>query len=287
VTDVSTFRARYNSTGQRIAFSCGGTFITDLADVCVIADVTGPIPSLAGIGDDAVDGKAWVTDSINANLTSFPGFAWDPLNPNRLVVARDSLVGTLNREASQLWFVNFNGLGATRLTPTAIRVGGDTLQVESLDWAPNGTFIVFSAYDQGNVSSIYRVEVATGAVTQLTFATFDDDQQPVVSPDNSTVLFIRNNFAAEGNVWNLFTVPAAGGPTTQVTAEFPSVFFSGTGLTHDWSPDGTEIVMVGTDGSPSSAIYRIPRTTTPTGYMSVRRLVSRTGASDVQPSWRP
>ncbi|MGH2670362.1 MAG: hypothetical protein ACRDH5_14815, partial [bacterium] len=88
VSDTSTRRPRWSLDGVHLAFECGDGF-SPAQDVCVIPDVTGPISFLEGAGNGK--GKIFVTD-FDAAKTNGPGtFAWDPLNPSRLAVVRDSI----------------------------------------------------------------------------------------------------------------------------------------------------------------------------------------------------
>ncbi|MCH8990997.1 MAG: hypothetical protein IIA44_04505 [Acidobacteria bacterium] len=80
-----------------------------------------------------------------------------------------------------------------------------------------------------------------------------------------------------------FSEPWSGIPTAFV-ANFSEVWRPLV-RTHDWSPDGTQIVLVGTDGT-SQAIYVVSRNTTSATYINDRVLVSRLIATDEQPSWR-
>src|SRR5712691_4283203 len=68
-----------------------------------------------------------------------------------------------------------------------------------------------------------------------------------------------------------------------------------TALGYDWSPDGKDIVLVGSgpDGPfVQLLIYKVARTTTAASYFQNRLLVGRGAAPgisviDIQPSWRP
>ena len=99
-------------------------------------------------------------------------------------------------------------------------------------WAPDGTFIVFEG-TSGSTRSIFRIEVASGVVTQLT-SQFQD-HHPVVSPDNQTILFGREN-----DQWMLMQIGANGANLVQMS---PNMNFGFDQAGWDWSPDGTEIVL--------------------------------------------
>lgn len=60
------------------------------------------------------------------------------------------------------------------------------------------------------------------------------DDQPVVSPDGQSVVFVRHTDEQHGA---LFVVPAAGGPATRLTPDGTAVDYP------RWSPDGTKILF--------------------------------------------
>ena len=291
VTDTNTTRPRFSlntGTGQlHLATICGNPSFS-VQDVCVVADVSGPIAALEGIGNGT--GKVFVTDFVDATLGGSGAFAWNPTNPDQMVVVRDSIIGVPNRQASQMWRVNFNGSGVAELTPNVIIVGGDTLRVTFMDWSPNGSFIAFSARNQFFSSAIYRVELTDGSVTQLTFPSpSSDDELPVIAPDGSQILFSRNGFNNEGaSNYDLFVIPSGGGSETPLTDESGSTLFFGiSDITYDWSPDGTKIVLTGTSGLNSGSYVIDPLTTNPGNYLTTGRVLVSRLVRDVQPSWRP
>jgi dipeptidyl aminopeptidase/acylaminoacyl peptidase len=158
-----------------------------------------------------------------------------------------------------------------------------------MDWSPDGTFIAFEGLSSSGERSIYRIEVGTAAVTQLTMQAWD--YGPVISPDNTEILF-----AQENDIWTLMKVPAAGGTVVRMS---PYMNFNLTGgqAGWDWSPDGSEIVFTtdaipGVPTYPGVVIARILRSTTfPDSYDTDVKLVGRLGTNgsvqDRQPSWRP
>jgi Tol biopolymer transport system component len=136
-------------------------------------------------------------------------------------------------------------------------------------WSPDGSQIVFySNRVTGSAFNLF-VMMATGeppAPTQITFDEEDGNTDPAWSPDNSQIVFVKGTFP---NV-DLWLVPAAGGPTTQLT-DFPTAEYEPT-----WSPDGTQIAFRRADD-----IWVIPAAGGP-----VRQLTTHP-AWDGYPSWSP
>ena len=232
-----------------------------------------------------------MTDVVSATLSGTAAYAWDPTTPARMAVVRDSVVGlAFPRDASQFWLIDFDGSNATPLGTSVLVNGTDTLQVLSMDWSPDGSFIVFSARPSQSFTNraLYRIEVATGAVTNLTTQGGDDDELPTLSPDGSTILFVRNDFLVEGSSFSYWTIPSSGGAATQLTPSTSGLFFSVDDLGFDWSSNGDQIVLTDSDAGTPSVFVIVAATTNPTNYLSTRRQVGRGGArTDVHASWRP
>jgi Tol biopolymer transport system component len=281
VTDTSGARPRYSPDGKHLAFECGnGNYPVSAQDVCVIPDITNPV---TGMGDGS--GKVFVTDAADPELGGSGAFAWNPQNPNQLAVARDSVFqGPTVILGSVIWVVNFDGSGATPLGTKVIQDGaGNPVSVTAMDWSPDGTFIVFEGVS-GASRSIFRIDVATPIVTQLTSQS--QDYRPVISPDNTQVLFGRAI-----DIWVLMKVPATvgGSGPEQITT---NMNFGLDQAGWDWSPDGSEIVLTEDLTTDGVVISKILRSTTVTSYFSdvtAGRVGRRGGAEiqDRQPSWRP
>src|SRR5690242_19104602 len=175
-----------------------------------------------------------------------------------------------------------------RLTPR-LGVGAGSLQIDRLDWSPRGDVIVFGATDTLFASNLYVITRNGTGLRQLTHGP-DFDSRPVISPDGAQVLFLRNRGGCSIDYWR---IGVDGTGEEQVTSEaFCDI--STNGLGHDWSPDGSQIALVGAgpNGQYSGLmVYRLPAGVTAATYTAVRVPVRdvdpATFSNDLEPSWRP
>lgn len=291
VNDTSTFRPRYSPDGKHLAFECGDG--SSQFDVCVVANVDGPISALDNIGDGA--GKTYITDFDPTNRNGGPGaFAWDPQNPTRLAFVRDSTDG-VNPTSSRIYTADYAGANVVPLSPDEMDVGAGVLRVTgTMDWSADGTQLVFAAVDPGGAEKLYVINRDGSGLRQLTFLTGFDDS-PLFSPDGSEVAFGRDRCFASGSYegWIVDITNTDGSLERQITNHgFVTCDFNTELLGGDWSPDGSEIVLNGFDVLGNLLIYVVPRTVTAGSYIGDRKIAGRdvdTGGfvQDIQPSWRP
>jgi Tol biopolymer transport system component len=287
--DTSMRRPRYSRNGTHLAFECGnGNYPTTAQDVCVVGNVPATVSAMRNVGNGG--GKTWVTDAISATNDGPGAFAWNPLNDNQLAVVRDTQAFVGGPFTAQIWLVNYDGTGATALTPPIDLSSGEFMRIYSMDWAPGGSFIAFEGVNQStNERAIFRVELSNGQITQLTApgtGGWPADYGPVVSPNSAEILFRRD---VDG--WVLIKVPSTGG-TEPLPWMTPAFGIDPQQAGYDWSPDGTEIVHTTDEvASGSTVIAKIKSTTTQATYGTDLVLVGRNGTSfevqDRQPSWRP
>jgi tetratricopeptide (TPR) repeat protein len=111
-----------------------------------------------------------------------------------------------------LWIMN--GSGGDRVPLTSIP--GDAHP----SWSPDGRYVVFMSQERSGNWEVYRVDVQSGAVLQLT-TDANIDGLPAVSPDSSRVAFLSNR---DGS-WAIWIKPLNGGPEqilAPITGELPN-----------------------------------------------------------------
>jgi Tol biopolymer transport system component len=104
-------------------------------------------------------------------------------------------------------------------------------------WSPGGKELLFARVTPPGDTAIWRVEVDTGAQTQVTFPPVgDQDFAGVWSPDGARIAFFRRQ-AGRDSIW---TMPAGGGELTLlVRDEFVAV-------DPTWSGDSQRVVFMST-----------------------------------------
>ncbi len=275
------YRPRWSPNGLHLGYECGDG--SSNQHVCVILDATGAIVLLSQAP------RTILSDLVRTRVTGSGSFAWDPRSPDRLAFVRDSLT-LLLETTSAIYTANFDGTGLQQLTPNPLDVGPGVLQISELDWSPPGDAIVFSATDPQFLRKLYVINRDGTGLRQLTKGP-DADSRPVFSPDGREIVFLRNTGGCSIDYWR---VNVDGTGEEQVSDE-RLCDLNTTALGYDWSPDGKDIVLVGSgpDGPfVQLLIYKVAGTTTAATYVQDRLLVGRGAAPgiaviDIQPSWRP
>lgn len=287
VSDTGTRRPRWSPNGAHLAFAClSGLEL--VVDVCVVPDVTGPVPSLIGVGNGP--GRVVVTAFDPKNRPEGPEtFAWDPTNPDRLAFVRDSLDPAGGPRSSRIYVGSFDGTGVVPLSPDVMDLGAGPLRlVGPADWSGDGARLAFAAIDPKGEQHLYLINRDGTGLAQLT-AGPDPDDQPLFSLDGAAVLFRRNVGNCALDFWMINVDGSGARRLTDERACNVDIEL----LTADWSPDGRQIVLPGFDAPFGNLlIYRITPATTASTYLTARVLVGRrpgAGAAveDIQPSWRP
>lgn len=105
---------------------------------------------------------------------------------------------------TDLWLMNADGSKRRQLTENP---GADYQPAVS----PDGRYLLFASARANPQSNIWRMELQSGHLQQLTFG--KDDENPAVTPDGKWVLYTTRG---QGH-WTMWKVPLAGGTAQQVT----------------------------------------------------------------------
>jgi uncharacterized repeat protein (TIGR01451 family) len=168
-----------------------------------------------------------------------------------------------------IYVMNANGSGLTRLTGVAIGGDGDSFDV-SPAWSPDGSKIAFVSNRDGN-NEIYLMNPDGTGQTRLTNNT-SDDRVPAWSPDGSKLAF--QSFAQNGN-GQIDVMNADGSGLVDLSVDTDAEGEPG------WSPDGSRIAFIHLENDFTDEIY----TMNADGSGRVR-LTTNT-AYDEDPDWQP
>jgi Tol biopolymer transport system component len=105
-------------------------------------------------------------------------------------------------------------------------------------WSPDGSAIIFTS-DRGGSADLYRVKPDGSGFKQLTDSPAYDDQ-PSLSPDGRTIVFVSSRASGFANLW-----------TIDVVTKETRALTTGNGgdFRPSWSPDGTWIAFSSDRGS--------------------------------------
>jgi TolB protein len=121
-------------------------------------------------------------------------------------------------------------------------LGPVSARTRNPSWAPDGAWVVFES-DRESFRDVYRIEVATGAMTRLT----DDPEgnyEPAVSPDGARIAFVSSR---DGNA-EVYMMRADGSEQDRLTA------FHFDSWSPVWSPDGETLAFL-SDRTGSARIF--------------------------------
>lgn len=280
VTDTPAVSPRWNPTGTDLAFGCGTN------DVCIIRGLASQTaPLVNGIGDGA--GKIFLSDvALGPTSSGSRAFAWDPADANTVVLARNIVLGS--GITSVLILVRSDGAAYSALSGQ-LADGPDPIAVGDIDWAPNGAFVVFTAKTLSGTPRLYRINRDGTGLTRLTTPPAGlSDVRPVISPGSGEIAFVRGDFSNGVVSADYFVMSSTGGGLRQLSSEGAALAGTGPEPLIDWSPNGNDLVLVGS-GVTGTAVYRVPQSVTSATYPTSRVLVSRAAGTvaDFYPSWRP
>jgi dipeptidyl aminopeptidase/acylaminoacyl peptidase len=184
------------------------------------------------------------------------GASWaKPLEIMDKVTYRADGEGYLKPGFNKIFMVDADGGAPRQLTFGAYHDGAP-------EWTPDGRAIVFSALRKpdwelaGRDSEIYRLDLASGALTALTSRDGPDDA-PEVSPDGRTIAFLGFDDSPKAfEQAHIYVMSAAGGPARRIASgldrSVDQIEWSADGrsLFASYEEDGSvTVARVGLDGS--------------------------------------
>jgi eukaryotic-like serine/threonine-protein kinase len=121
-----------------------------------------------------------------------------------------------------------------------------------ISWSPDGKELALTDVVEGGSESVFLLDVVSGARRRLTFPQGEDfvDSDPTFSPDGKTLSFVRRSASL---IMDLYSVPVAGGPVTQLTHERTVI------SNQAWTADGTRILFT-MQREPSLTLWSVPAT---------------------------
>ncbi len=189
-----------------------------------------PTPTLLAVTFPSTLSPVTVTPSASPNITPYP-IPTKTYTP--LVIAGEIAFTTFNKDRDEIFMMQLEDRASRCLT-----CDQDTITVTyhgNLDWSPDGTQIVFSAYQAtyNYESQIYTLHVETRQVKRLTDDLLGADS-PHWSPDGGQIVYVSGDLD-EAEICVLTLSDETSQCLTQNAEHDGSPI---------WSPDGTRIVFV-------------------------------------------
>jgi Tol biopolymer transport system component len=140
----------------------------------------------------------------------------------------------IGEETAEYMVMPASGGTPRKVAETTASEDGPTIR-QSVSWMRDGKSLAAARKEEGHPSAIVRVDIETGAVKRLTDppAGSPGDSGPAVSPDGSTIAFVRGVQDEIGDVW---VCDANGGSPRQLT--FNTRPTRGVA----WTSDGREVI---------------------------------------------
>ena len=208
-----------------------------------------------------------VVTGATTKLTNSAGFAelqpaWSPDGGRILYVRRARLSGR-----PDLFVMNANGRGRTRLTSTAV-------PERDPSWSPDGTGLIYAARTApGEPFRIFVARADGSGREQLTSQKAGSDTAPVWSPDGTRIAFVSDR---DGGFPELYLMNAGGTGVKRLTTN------ALIDANPSWSPDGTRVVFERCCENGTSDLVTIDVTTR--AEVSV---TASTSSQEFDPSWSP
>ncbi len=215
-----------------------------------------------GSGTDVI----WVMDADGSHQTELGpgrGPAWSRSGSQiAFVLVTDPV---FDRD---VWVMDADGSDRTQVT------NGD--EAFAVDWAPDGTRIAYGDDALGGYNGFLRTVRPDGSDDRQLKVTVTAPK-PAYSPDGRQIAYAES----VGGAFEIVTVPAAGGPVTNLTGPH-------TGLPANlgepaYSPDGRWIVFTGYPAPGRGDLYRLAAD----GSGSPVNLTSTPGTSETAAHWQP
>jgi len=143
----------------------------------------------------------------------------------------DRIAFATNRDGpgSQIWLMNADGTDPHSM-PTGLAYA------MSPDWSPDGRWLVVQGtFDLATPPQLFKIRPDGSGLTQLTFGFVPSPEEPVWSPDGTTILFSASSSnGARGAFSNEFWVVSADGGEVQLLG--PGLRHHEGQSTPDWQP---------------------------------------------------
>lgn len=191
-----------------------------------LALATGTVAALAGGAAFTATTPRWSPDgsrvAFSSNRAHYEGASPDTGTPDM-----------------DLWVVNADGRGLARLTR-------DPANEHDPAWAPDGQSLVYNS-DRDSRGDLFRLVLATGAVTRLTQHFVGRAIMPSPSPDGARIAFAAQSLRA-GAFWSYQVHVLAANGTA------PALETTVGGCWPTWSHDGLRLAHVRLPGNEASSI---------------------------------
>jgi Tol biopolymer transport system component len=224
-------------------------------------------------------GKTWRLKKIDRIAGGIASFL---RNPPAISVTRASwsrphnrvafTAGTRGDDTTAIWWANASGTQVARIPTSDL-----STKVFYPSWTPDGRSVVVVDYGAPSGSTLYKVDLKSGASTALTRPAEFLVGMPTVSPGGQMIAFAgqRNAGATYDQRKNQIWILSRSGPPREISA--------GQGRQPDWSPDGRWVAFASSRGDSMGrhAVFVVARD----GGVAIQLTDHRVNAQ--HPVWSP